>query len=339
MKNIPPVVFYGYEASPASAKLENVLALKCIPHYRVEVAMTLPRPEITDTLGIAYRRIPILSIGNDVYCDTSLIIPALERRFPPSLGFPTLFPQRKDGAKADTGMIKAFAAFYADRPLFTLGSNALPYNKFPPEMIADRSKFNGAPMDVEKAVARQPVVRSLLGSHATLLEEQLSDGREWVFDTVSVGCGDLALYCVYGWIVRFRGMKEVFNDKKFPKTFAWLGRMVEFEKTRRASIAHAITKIDGAAASKIIADNINTHFLEVDFDDDEGRLLGLKLGDKVQVIPDDNARNYPTIGKLIGLTREEIVLQLSGTGVPSLRCHFPRLNFSVNPATGATSKL
>ena len=68
----------------------------------------------------------------------------------------------------------------------------------------------------------------------------------------------------------------------------WLGRMVEFEKTRRASIAHAITKIDGAAASKIIGDNINTHSLEVNFDDDEGRLLGLKLGDTVQVIPDDN---------------------------------------------------
>ena len=42
--------------------------------------MTLPRPEVMDMLGIKYRRIPILAIGNDVYCDTSLIASALERR-------------------------------------------------------------------------------------------------------------------------------------------------------------------------------------------------------------------------------------------------------------------
>ncbi|KAG7086428.1 hypothetical protein E1B28_002382 [Marasmius oreades] len=28
------------------------------------------RPEITELLGIGYRRIPILAIGNDIYCDS-----------------------------------------------------------------------------------------------------------------------------------------------------------------------------------------------------------------------------------------------------------------------------
>ena len=30
----------------------------------------MPRPEITDELGVNYRRIPLLAIGNDVYIDT-----------------------------------------------------------------------------------------------------------------------------------------------------------------------------------------------------------------------------------------------------------------------------
>lgn len=41
----------------------------------------LPRPDL-EALGITYRRIPIMAIGRDVYCDSSLIIDVLEERFP-----------------------------------------------------------------------------------------------------------------------------------------------------------------------------------------------------------------------------------------------------------------
>ena len=101
--------------------------------------MTLPRPELADLLGLKYRRIPVLAIGRDVYCDSSLIASVLERRFPPSEGFGTLFPKRKGGDRADTGMIKAFAMSYADRTLGQLGSLTLPYHKFTREFLEDRS--------------------------------------------------------------------------------------------------------------------------------------------------------------------------------------------------------
>lgn len=91
-------------------------------------------------LGIGYRRIPVLAIGNDVYCDTSLIAPTLEKYFPQSQGFSTIFPLRKDGGKADSGMIKAFATFYCDRTLFAPAMNSLPYEKFSSDFIADRGK-------------------------------------------------------------------------------------------------------------------------------------------------------------------------------------------------------
>ena len=108
----------------------------------MQVSMTLPRPDITDSLGINYRRIPILAIGNDVYCDTSLITPVLERQFSPQHGYPTIFPLRKDGTKADTGLAKAFTTFYVDRVLFTPAANNLPYNKFPKAFVEDRSKVD-----------------------------------------------------------------------------------------------------------------------------------------------------------------------------------------------------
>ena len=105
-----------------------------------QVPMTLPRPDLADRLGVTYRLIPVLAIGKDVYCDSSLIASVLERTFTPAQEFGTLFPKRKGGAgTADTGMIKALAMSYADRALGALGSQTLPYHKFKPEFLADRS--------------------------------------------------------------------------------------------------------------------------------------------------------------------------------------------------------
>lgn len=88
---------------------------------------------------MSYRRIPVVAIGNDVYCDTGLISNALERRFPSSAGYGTIFPPRK-GGKADTGMIKAFAQSYPEKTLFPLAVALLPWQKFPESFVKDRSE-------------------------------------------------------------------------------------------------------------------------------------------------------------------------------------------------------
>jgi glutathione S-transferase len=99
----------------------------------------LPRPELSDLLGIAYRRIPVLAIGNDVYCDTSLISSALERRFPPSAGYGSIFPPRKASGSSDEWIIQSFSRQYAEGTLFPLAMNLLKWENFPSSFLADRS--------------------------------------------------------------------------------------------------------------------------------------------------------------------------------------------------------
>ena len=43
-----------------------------MPFERVDEPPALPRKNLEE-LGITYRRIPILAVGKDVYCDSSLI--------------------------------------------------------------------------------------------------------------------------------------------------------------------------------------------------------------------------------------------------------------------------
>lgn len=84
----------------------------------------------------------MLAIGNDVYCDTALIANALERRFPPSQGYPSLFPPRTGGGKADTGLAKAVATYWNDRIVFPLIAQSLPYSRFDEKFMADRAQVS-----------------------------------------------------------------------------------------------------------------------------------------------------------------------------------------------------
>ncbi|KAF8165381.1 hypothetical protein B0H34DRAFT_236265 [Crassisporium funariophilum] len=322
-----PVILYRYDTSPFSHKIDNVLLLKRIPHQRVNVSPMLPRPEITDFLGIVYRRIPILAIGNDVYCDTSLIVSTLERRFPATNGHGTLFPAGKHGKGRDTGLIKAFSKFYADNTLFPPATNLIPWGKLPAAFLKDRSALRGAPINTEAMAANRGISESTLSTHMMLIEEQLSDSREWLFDTESPSLADISVHFVLAWGKSFRGTEALFDQGRIPLTMQWLNRVSAFINEQRENQA-APVKIHGLdAANKIVA---STHeaYSVVGFDSIEAARLGVSEGGNVQVAPEDTGRAYPTIGKLVALNREEVVLEVQGSkGL--VRCHFPRLGFSI----------
>lgn len=58
--------------SPYGQKTKLLLTLAGILFQRSDQPVVLPRPDL-EALGITYRRIPLLAIGRDVYCDSSLI--------------------------------------------------------------------------------------------------------------------------------------------------------------------------------------------------------------------------------------------------------------------------
>lgn len=336
MSRVPVVIVYGYDQSPFTAKIRHILTLKGIPHLNVQVSSILPRPELSKLLGVTYRRIPILAIGNDVYCDTSLISYALERRFPAESGYGTIFPPRKNG-KHDTGMIKAFVQNYPERVLFPLGVSLLPWQKFDPSFVKDRSDFNGSFVDPQAILAKQPHTESILSSHLAFLEEQLADGREWLFDTDLPSLADLSIYFVYAWVQLFR-KRDLFDTQKFPKSLQWISRLTAFLKEKRSGLA-ATSEITGDEAAKLIGTSTYESYDIVGFDQAEAKRLGVRARQLVAIVPDDTGRNHTTVGKLVALNREEFVLEISGSTRTVIRCHFPRLGFSVRDAANLHTKL
>lgn len=333
MTSNQPVVFYCYSASPFATKIDNVLYLKNIPHSKVNVNMTLPRPEL-ELIGVSYRRIPVLAIGNDVYCDTSLIASVLERRFPPSAGFGTIFPPRNGSDKADTGLIKVLARHYTDTVLFPKVSGLLQWDRFPESFLKDRMDFDSRILSADAMKAMRPHFLSNLSSQLLFLEEQLSDGREWVFDTTKPGLADISFYFIYGWAQRFRTAQSLLIAQRFPHVSQWLQRCSNFFGENRRPNSAPCKTITGAEAAKMI---LSSPHQPIVFDKTEATQLGLKEGSIVAVAPDDTGRNHPTLGKLVGLTGEEVVIETQGRS--SVRVHFPRILFSITSTHGVKNKL
>jgi glutathione S-transferase len=78
----PEVTLFHYPFSPWSQKITLYLALRQIPYISCEQPVTLPRPDLKKRLGVNYRRIPVMSIGRDIYCDTLIMLEKLEELFP-----------------------------------------------------------------------------------------------------------------------------------------------------------------------------------------------------------------------------------------------------------------
>src|SRR6266496_180472 len=87
------LILHHYPLSFFAEKIRRILAYKRIPWRSVEQPMMMPKPELTALTG-GYRRIPVLQIGADVYCDTALIVHVLEELKPE----PSCFPGGNVGA-------------------------------------------------------------------------------------------------------------------------------------------------------------------------------------------------------------------------------------------------
>ena len=89
----PLVALFGYDSSTFTLKVRLALRLKQIPYTFVSVPTMMPRPLLRDNFHLTYRKIPVLAIGREVYCDSSIIMEALEHFFPESEGYQSLYPK------------------------------------------------------------------------------------------------------------------------------------------------------------------------------------------------------------------------------------------------------
>lgn len=140
------------------------------------------------SLSVKYRRIPILSIGRDIYCDTRLIVRKLESLFPTNALTNTLSPSEKAFAHL-------LEKWITDGGVFTRCGQLLP-PELPllkdPKFKRDREDYAGRSWEASEMRKMRPEAMAAMREFFGFLEQGvLGDGREWAGGTEKPGMADI----------------------------------------------------------------------------------------------------------------------------------------------------
>lgn len=299
------IILHHYDLSPFSEKIRLALGYKGLSWKSVVVEAVPPRPAL-DALTGGYRRVPVLQVGADIYCDTEVIFRALERIKPT----PTLYPTGEGIAKAlslgwDRGTWKAAIGVLVTH----IGEH------LPEEFLRDR-KEHYLGYDISKA-AMAPMlpayVQELTAQIDWLASMLTHQGIYLTGDTLSAA--DLTCYHSI-WLLRANCGADVIDAQLHipPHVIEWMDRI--------AAIGHG-TKTDMTPEEALAIAKSATPGDPGLGDNDPS---GLALGTTVSVTPNDNAR-VPVTGTLVGADAQEVVIAIDNAHAGALHVHFPRAGF------------
>ncbi|MBS0528730.1 MAG: glutathione S-transferase family protein [Proteobacteria bacterium] len=309
------IILHHYPRSPFAEKVRIAFGLKSVRWHSVIQPRMAPKPTLTALTG-GYRRIPVMQIGADIFCDTRCILREIDRRFPE----PALYPEHSKG-------IADMIAAWADRHLFanTLGLVfGLHGDRFPPELHADRARFTAGKFDgwdSAKMRARIPDLRRELGIHLSWLEQVLADGRAFLLDG-ELSLADLAVYHPL-WYLRGNLDEAFLNDALglggHPRLQAWLARM--------DAIGHGTMQDLSPEDALAIARDATPSTPRNDADSPGPWLPGAR----VTVTPDDWGFD-PVEGEVMSVNADTIALKRNDPFVGTVVVHFPLHGFNLAAA-------
>ncbi len=302
------LILHHFDPSPFAEKVRLVFGLKQLSWRSVNIPMIMPKPLLTALTG-GYRKTPVLQIGADIYCDTSLIAIELEKRFPS----PSLFPDNNTG-------ISLALSYWSNSVFFNPGAGlSMGINEELPEpILKDRSEFFNF-MDFSRLKEEVPHLYTQLFPHIELVEQQLEDGRSFLLGS-TVSWADINAYFVI-WMLR--GNVPPIEDmlKRYTHIAKWEERMRAIGEGNRLDM-------DAIDAIKIANETSPDNGEGIDSLDP----LQLQSGDIVNVAPDDYGK-VPVEGSLINLNRQRVSIRRSDPEAGDVNVHFPRAGFRITPGT------
>jgi glutathione S-transferase len=293
------IVFHHYDTSPFSEKVRVMFGIKGLAWRSVIQPVIMPKPELAPLTG-GYRRIPVMQIGADIYCDTQVILAELERRHP-------------DPAVVRPG--DWAVNLWADRLWFQttvavvfgeIGDNV------PEAFRKDREALSGRPFDTAAMKAAAVPARGQWRAAAAFIERGLGGGDFLGGSTPSLA--DIASYMNVWWLGSAApAVRDGLLDGQ-TRAQAWRQRMKALGHGSRSEMSGA----DALAAAKAA--------------EPEATSAGLSdasapaAGAAVTVSADDYGRD-PIAGTLVAATLERVTIARDDPQVGRVHVHFPRAGY------------
>jgi hypothetical protein len=205
---------------------------------------------------------------------------------------------------------------WSDTRFFEPGAGlAMGTNTQIPEAVLNDRKAFFKFMDFDRLAPEIPHLYGQLLAQAELVEEQLADGRRFLFGDAP-GLADINAYFVI-WMCRNNVAPVHALFARYRSMAAWERRLQEIGHGNR-------TELDAAEAIRIARDARPAPGAGVDPDDP----LQLRADEPVIVEADDYGRE-PVRGHLATLNRREITILRMDPRAGAVNVHFPRAGYRV----------
>jgi glutathione S-transferase len=329
----PQLILFTYDMSVYGRKIEWYLSLRGLKYSKNITRNRLPREQLAE-LGIHYRRIPILAIGKDIYCDTRLIIDKLEQLFPEN--------RLSSSEPFNRGIEYLVESWANDAGPFGRTAQLIPPTSAAmkdEKWVQDRSEMSGNAFTPDMLAYIRPEALA----HARWFLERvensmLSDGRDYMLGTSKPSLADVHVVWVYDWLFGMAtGMpefveKDIISSELYPRTTAWVSRFRQYvEGLQERNGQPEILNNEDAIARILSSD-----YYEAEDAMDPKEPLKLSKGQLVEVWPSDSGSKHHDQGKLVSIGVKEVVIEsVVPDGKGNLRLHFPRINFRIAPAQNA----
>lgn len=295
------ILLHQYDSSPFSEKVRLCLGMKGLAWSAVDQPVIMPKPELLALTG-AYRRIPVMQIGADIYCDSVLIVRELERRFPA----PTLFPA------GDAGTAQALAQ-WTDRAFFQAAVGVIfggLGDAVDPAFRADREQLSGQPFDSAAMRVAVPFMAAQLRAHAALIADQLADGRAFLSGNRPGLVDANAFYNL--WFVRSFHAPAAAAFEDLPGLLPWYDRVQAIGHGDRGTA----NREDAIAAARAATPDAAS----VDAGD------AALAGQEVTVAATDYGRD-PVHGRLVGSSPHHWSIARDDPRAGTVHVHLPRIGY------------
>jgi glutathione S-transferase len=295
------LILHHYPQSHFAEKIRRILAYKKLPWRGVEQPFMMPKPDLLPLTG-GNRRIPVLQIGADIYCDSALIARHIEALHPT----PVCLPPAQAGL---IGLIEAWAGqvlmFQVLLPTFV---ELMPH--LPPEFLIDRAAMSPR-LSKEAVLSGAPHALEQTDISLNHLEAQLHDGLYLLGQTFSLADAS----CFYPlWL--FKNSPLLFaHIEARPALAAWFARIEAFGAGEMTAMAatEALAIARAAEPAAITAT-------------DSIRVNDIGVGDEVAVVADDYGVEE-SCGTVTRLTAELISIRRRDPALGNLAVHFPRAGY------------
>ena len=304
------IILHNYAESLFSEKIRLILGYKNLDWKWVHISIVPPRPDLTALTG-GYRRTPILQIGADIYCDTAIMVEALERIAPAHSVYPT-------GSRArvvvdtlsqwgDSNLFWTCIAYF-----YQTGGVVEALSAKTPEQIESYFKDRAA-LTATRTMSGPAETHATLLIYLQRLESLLESGHGFLLGDLPT----LADFSCYHPLWCLRSVAPTAGIlESAPRVLAWMDRIQAIGHGRHSDLSAAdALEIARQATPRVI-------------DSAPSDIPGIALGDEVDIMPGDYGLE-PVRGQLVLVEPNHVAVRHHSPRAGTLVDHFPRIGYLI----------